>query len=137
MVRKYVFPLVALAGTAVALYTVLSENKSSGRLPPVVESARSPYELPLSGAGLVEASTQNIAIGTNVPGVVMRVLVKVGYQVKAGDPLFTIDYRAVRAELEVRRQALLVSEQALLRLQNMPRAEDVPPAEAKVAELEA
>lgn len=137
VIRKLVIPFLAVAGVGVVVYSVVSENQSNVRSPQAMEPARSPYDVPVSGAGLVEAGTQNIAIGTHVPGVVMRVSIKVGDQVKTGDPLFTVDDRGVRAELDVRRAALLVAEQTLSRLQNTPRAEDVPPAESKVAEAEA
>ena len=56
--------------------------------PPVAAPEVSPFASRVAGAGLVEASTENIAIGTPTAGVVMEVLVKHGQQVKAGDPLF-------------------------------------------------
>jgi RND family efflux transporter MFP subunit len=51
----------------------------------------------VAGAGLVEANTENIAIGTQIAGIVSKIYVQIGSQVKAGDPLFTIDDRAQRA----------------------------------------
>src|SRR5262249_20436964 len=50
------------------------------------------------------------------------------------DPLFVIDDRAARAEVEVRKAAVAIAEQSLTKLQSAPRPEDVPPAEAKVKE---
>jgi HlyD family secretion protein len=135
--RKYVIPLLAAAGVATAVYTVRSENQAVKPAQPVAEPAKSPYAQPVAGAGIVEASTQNIAIGTQIPGVVMRVVVTVGDEVKAGDPLFIIDDRAQRAELAVRGAALTIEEQTLTRLRDLPRPEDVPPAQAKVDEAQA
>src|SRR5215831_14196640 len=131
LIRKYVIPLLAIAGAAVAAYTVVSENRPQKAAPPVADPARSPYEQPVAASGIIEASTQNIAIGTPLAGVVTRVTVKVGDEVKAGGPLFTIDDRAALAELEVRRAALVVAEQNLVRLKDAPRPEDVPPAQAR------
>jgi RND family efflux transporter MFP subunit len=64
----------------------------------------------ISGAGIVEASTRNISIGTHIPGIVARVYVKVSQRVKAGDPLFLIDDRARRADLAVRDTKVLEAE---------------------------
>src|SRR5437867_7987475 len=101
LVRKYVIPILAAAGVALAVYTVRSENRPVRPAPPVVEPARSPYELPVAGAGIVEASTENIAIGTPLAGVAVRIAVKVGDEVTAGDVLFAIADRAARAVVEV------------------------------------
>jgi HlyD family secretion protein len=137
LVRKYGIPLLAVVGVAFAVYTVRSENRPVIPAQPVAEPARSPFEQPVAGAGIIEASTENIAVGAQVPGVVTRVLVKVGDTVKTVDPLFAIDDRAARAEVEVRKSAVAVSEQNLIKLENAPRPEDVPPAEAKVTEARA
>jgi multidrug efflux pump subunit AcrA (membrane-fusion protein) len=91
----------------------------------------------MAGLGLVEARTENVAIGAHVPGVVVDVFVKEGDRVSAGAPLFQIDARAAEAEVRVR-QALLSSAQAQLgRLQSLPRVEELPPMQARVAEAQA
>lgn len=46
---------------------------------------------------MTEANTENIAIGTQIAGIVSKIYVQIGSHVKAGDPLFTIDDRAQRA----------------------------------------
>ena len=63
--------------------------------------------------GLVETSTENIAVGTEIGGVVTNIYVEIGSQVKAGDPLFSIDSRATRAELATRQAAVQVAEAEL------------------------
>ena len=62
---------------------------------------------------MVEPETENISVGTPLPGVVVEVMVKVGQKVKAGDPLFRIDDRDRKAELDVR-QAMLADAKASL-----------------------
>ena len=57
----------------------------------------------------MEASTQNIGIGTHLPGIVRSVPVAVGSRVKAGDPLFMLDDRNLTAELLIRRTAVYVA----------------------------
>jgi multidrug efflux pump subunit AcrA (membrane-fusion protein) len=58
---------------------------------------------------LIEASTENISVGTALAGVVSNVFVEVGEAVDSGDPLFAIDTRHLRAEREVKKQALAVA----------------------------
>jgi multidrug resistance efflux pump len=91
----------------------------------------------VAGAGIIEASTENITIGTVVPGVVTRVHVKPGDTVKAGDPLFKVDDRSLVAELQVRQAALGQAKADLERLEQLPRPEDIPVTQAKVIEAEA
>ena len=55
---------------------------------PAVEPARSPYATQLAGAGIVEPETENISLGTHLPGVVERCSSRSAQTVKAGDPLF-------------------------------------------------
>jgi multidrug efflux pump subunit AcrA (membrane-fusion protein) len=91
----------------------------------------------VSAVGLVEASTENIAVNTTVSGLVMRVYVKAGDVVKTGQPLFSLDDRDLRAEVESRRTALEVARSRVVRLEQSPRPEEIPPAEARVREAEA
>src|SRR5262249_48521489 len=66
---------------------------------PVVVPVRSPFASYIAGAGMVESSTENIAIGTPVSGVVASIYVKWGDWVNAGDRLFKIDDRDLEAQL--------------------------------------
>jgi multidrug efflux pump subunit AcrA (membrane-fusion protein) len=54
----------------------------------------------VAGAGIIEAATENIAIGTPVGNVVTEVLVQVGDHVKKGDPLFRLRDQVIQAEVE-------------------------------------
>lgn len=137
LIRKYLIPILAVAGTGLAIYTVRSENKPIKPALPVAEPARSPFKAFVAGAGIIEASSQNIAIGTPAAGVIWTVPVKVGDKVKAGSVLFTVDDRAAKALLASRRAELKVAEGTLSKLRSMPRPEEVPAAEARVREAEA
>src|SRR5262249_16385850 len=95
------------------------------------------FQRTVSAVGLVEASTENIAVNTTVSGLVMRVYVKAGDVVKTGQPLFSLDDRDLRAEVESRRTALEVARSRVVRLEQSPRPEEIPPAEARVREAEA
>ena len=113
MFRKYIIPLVALAGVAFAVFTVVWGDKPPPTAQPVSEAPQSPYPVFVAGAGLVEASTENISIGTHVAGIVSKLYVQIGSDVKAGDPLFAIDDRAARADIDTRRAAVQVAETQL------------------------
>jgi multidrug resistance efflux pump len=137
MIRKYLLPILAIAGMMFAVFQVVSGSKPIPPAAPVTEPAEAPYKTFVAGAGLIEASTENIAIGTPVAGVVTDVFVKVGQHVEAGDPLFKSDDRNLQAELVVRNAALTAANEKLKRLQSLPRPEEIPSAEARVNEARA
>jgi HlyD family secretion protein len=137
MIRKYVLPLLAVTGVAFALWTVVSSSQPIPAAPPVAQPAQAPFASFVAGAGIIEASTENIAMGTPVSGVVTETFVTVGQAVTAGDPLFKLDDRNLQAELAVRQTALLQAKEKLARLKSMPRPEEVPEAAARVKEAEA
>jgi len=146
MIRKYVLPLAAVAGLFFAVLTVVRGNRQTPPAPPAAEPSHAPFADYVAGAGIVEALAENIEIGTIVPGVVKEVYVRVGDRVKKGQPLWLIDDRDLQGDLAVRRaqveskraavtaaQSLQVSAQAKYdRLKQMPRPEEIPPAQARV-----
>ncbi|MCF7542044.1 efflux RND transporter periplasmic adaptor subunit [Pseudomonas petrae] len=71
----------------------------------------------VTGIGSV-LSLQNVVIRPQVDGILTKVLVKEGQQVKAGDLLATIDDRSIRAALE-QAKALLTQSQAQLNVANV------------------
>jgi HlyD family secretion protein len=103
MVPKYTLPFLAAVGFLFAVYLVISGGKTAPVSQPVAEPAQAPFKTYIAGAGIIEARSDNIAIGASLPGVVDKVLVKVGDKVKAGEALFRLDQRELAAELEVRR----------------------------------
>jgi len=105
-------------------------------LNPPVDPGRSPYGKQMAGAGILEPETENIAVGSHVPGVVAKVYVKVGQKVKPGERLFQLDDRQLRAELAVRNALLGSARSSLDKLALQPRPEERPTQEAKVLEAE-
>lgn len=99
---KYTLPILAAAGFLFAAYTVVNSNKPIPIAPAVAVPASAPFKSFIAGSGIVEAKSQNIAIGTPLSGIVKTVAVKVGDQVEAGAPLFYLDDRDTRAELAVK-----------------------------------
>ncbi|HMP01506.1 MAG TPA: biotin/lipoyl-binding protein, partial [Gemmatales bacterium] len=70
-------------------------------------------------------------------GVAVEVFVRVGQQVERGTPLFRLDDRMLQAELKLREAALGLAQAQLLKLEQMPRPEELPAYEARVREAEA
>ena len=110
MFRKYGLPLLALAGLVVALFVTFRGGKLIAPAAPSRPSAGSALSSLCLGSALVEASTENIAIGTQIAGIVSNIHVQVGSRVAKGDPLFTIDDRAQKAEVLVREAAVQMAE---------------------------
>jgi HlyD family secretion protein len=102
MLPKYTLPVLAVAGFLFGVFMVVTSNKPTPVAQAAAEPATSPYASFIAGAGIVEAKSENIAIGTHLPGIVKSVHIKVGDRVKRGDLLFSIDDRAALAELAVR-----------------------------------
>lgn len=99
MSNKYLFPLLAGIGIVIAIAYVVIANKPSLAGKPISLPATATFNSYISGAGIIEANTENIAIGTEIPGIVSNVYIKVKSQVKKGDPLFKIDDRDAKAAL--------------------------------------
>lgn len=137
MILKLLIPLAALAGGTYAAWTVAQGSQPAPAAKPVAEAPRPPYEAYLAGSGLVEAKSQNVAIGSPVSRVAAEIHVKVGDEVPAGAPLFRLEGRDLQAELEARRATAAAARARLERLKAAPRAEELPPAEARAAAAEA
>lgn len=99
MIGRYALPVLAIAGLAAAAFEIRAGEHPPADAPPIVRSVEAPFASNVAGTGIVEASTENIAIGTPVSGVVANVFVKPGSHVRAGDALFKIDDRELTAQL--------------------------------------
>src|SRR5262249_27529307 len=105
---KYLLPLLAVVFFGFAVLHVVRASQTPAEPQPPGEPRRpagpprTPFGDTVAGAGLVEAETENINLGSALAGVVLEVFVpvdKVGQHVKAGDPLFRVDDRHLKAQL--------------------------------------
>lgn len=103
---KYTLPILAAVGFLFASYTVVSSNQPMPIAEAVAEPASAPFKTFIAGSGIIEAKSQNIAVGTPLSRIVTTVAVKVGDKVKAGAPLFYLDDRDTVAELAIKRADL-------------------------------
>ena len=133
---KWGLPILAALILLFAMNNVVKSRPAREQLAPPVAPPTTPFGKSVGAVGLVEASPENIAISVPVPGLVTAVLVAAGEEVKQGQPLFRLDDRDPRAELNLRKSAVEVARTKLERLRQSPRPEEIPPAEAKVREAE-
>src|SRR5262249_798164 len=96
--KRFILPVIALAALIFRIISVARSQPRREATPPPSPPPVSSYAHTVAAVGLVETSTENIAIGTEIAGVVTNIYVDVGSRVKTGDPLFSIDSRATRAE---------------------------------------
>jgi multidrug resistance efflux pump len=142
MWKKMIIPVIAAASLTFAVTHVVRSQQPPAVKNPLVEPPRSPFGRTVAGAGIVEprseaSNTANITVGSELAGVVTTLRVKVGSKVKAGEPLFELDDRQLKSELAYREANLAAAKAQLVRLEEMPRSEEVPPSEAKLREAEA
>lgn len=138
--RMLFLPTLAACLFSYSVYHVLFAAEKLPRETPLVNPPRQSFAAGIFGTGLIEAKTENISLGTAVAGVVLEVCVsndQLGQRVPAGTPLFRVDDRHLRSQLQIHQANLKLAEAQLERLEAMPRPEDIPPSEAKVKAAEA
>lgn len=137
MPRNLLLP--SLAGVAILFtsYHLLRAHQPVEVAEPLASPPKKPFASAIAAAGLVEARQENIAVGSVVPGVVKKIDVRAGDRAVKGQPLFELDDREVLADLRVREAQHALAKEDLLRLEALPRPEDVPPSDARVRAAQA
>ena len=134
---RVMIPLVDIAGASFATWTAYSAPPPQPP-PPPVEPPRAPYPTTVGGAAIVEpAAERTTALGAPYAGLVTDVYHRAGERVAKDEPLFRLDDRPLRADRVVLEAQLVASQAKLDRLLALPRAEDIPPTEARVASAKA
>ena len=138
MTRKlyvYVPSVLAAVLFVAATVHVLNAQKPVPKRDPLISPAATSFGSTVAATGIVEAQTENIAVGSALSGVVLEVYVpasKVGQHVASGDPLFRVDDRHLRSELVQSEARIAAAEAQLHKLESMPRPEELPASEARV-----
>jgi HlyD family secretion protein len=107
--KRLVVPVIGLIAAVWATYSIVRTEPHRERTDPPDVPPVSSFSERVAAVGLVEASTENISIGTPLPGIVTRVFVVPGQAVTRGQPLFELDTRQLAADLAVKQQALEVT----------------------------
>jgi HlyD family secretion protein len=121
---KYVVAVLAVIGLAIAIGTIIQGNQTAPVIQPIVKPAKVPFASYVAGAGIVEARTENIAVGTPVSGIVSAIYVKWGDQVKIEDALFTIDTRDLQGQLPSAAAKVREAKANLEKIKNRARVGD-------------
>jgi HlyD family secretion protein len=119
MTRRIVLPLLAVAGLTLAIIAIVLGDRAPPVAPVVVETAASPFATYVAGSSIVEASTENIAIGTPVSGIVTAIEVKWSDHVNAGDLLLKIDDRDLQGQLLIANAKVKEAEARLAKVKNL------------------
>src|SRR5262245_46652999 len=124
--KRWLIPAIALAALAFASAKAFDWRWRRGETTPPAAPAAATFANTVAGVGLVEPSSENIAVSTPVSGLVIAVQVKAGDRVQRGAPLFSLDDRDLKAELALRKTSLEVARSRLARLEHAPRPEEIP-----------
>src|SRR3989441_4916503 len=135
--KRRVLPIIAAVAAILGMISVArTRPKREPTVPPSAPPTSS-FEQVVAGVGLVEANSENIDVSCAVSGMVTQLYVKAGDRVGQGQKLFSLDDRDLRADQQVKRTALEGAQARLAKLEQEPRAEDIPPAEERVREAQA
>jgi HlyD family secretion protein len=126
MIFRYGTILASCAGIFLMIQALRAQADNQpvvGGDPPVMPPAK-PFKQAVAATGIIEALSENVAVGVPLPGLVTEVFVKVNDTVKKGQPLLKLDDRDLLAETlstralqEISRAQLTVSEAQLRKLE--------------------
>src|SRR5215472_11337702 len=135
--KRFTLPAIAVASLLFAIIWTFAATPVHKAAKPPSAPPQTTAENTVGAVGLVEPESENVDISCPVSGLVTAVYANAGDQVHAGQKLFSLDDRDLQAELRVKQAALEQARAKLKKLEEQPRAEDIPPAEAKVREAQA
>src|SRR3569623_2754026 len=139
-VGMYLLPAAAVSMLTLAAFHVAKQQKPLTSLEPVQAPAQTAFDETVAATGIAEAQSENIVVGSALAGVIEEVYVpssQVGTRVDAGTPLFRVDDRHLRAQLAVAEARRASAAAQLKKLDQLPRPEELPPAEARVRSAKA
>lgn len=113
MKRITLFAAIAAGGFLTAAAVVWQTSRGDEPVTATQDLPYAPFASAVVGSGITETARGNVAIATNVPGVVRHVFVRVGDAVQAGAELFVIDDRDAAARLDVAQAAVAQAQASL------------------------
>jgi multidrug resistance efflux pump len=139
-ITPFILPVLAAGMLTFAVIHVVKAQQTLPKPSPPIEPARSPFKTTVAGAGIVEARSKNISIGSAMQGIILEVYVpveNVGTTVEKDTPLFKVDDRQLQAQLLTAKANLAAAQAQLLKLQKRPREDERAPQLARVAAAKA
>lgn len=134
LILRYATLLAAAAGFYAI--TLVAQTQQEKQMPPAgdppVAPPAKPFPSSVAGTGILEALSENVAVGVPAPGLVTRVEVSVNQSVAKGAPLFQLDDRDLRAEIPT-----IEAEMAVAQAQIAVEEAVLVKTEAQFARLEA
>jgi multidrug resistance efflux pump len=115
--KQKIIPIAATAILILAVFSIIRTQPVRAYDSPPAPPPRSNFTERVAAVGLIEASSENISIAAHLPGVVEKIWVRVGQEVKAGDPLVTLDTRALNATREQNKSEVAARKAALITAQ--------------------
>jgi len=111
----WLFPVLALVSVVFGYVSIVESQPHRALVSPGAPPSepRGRNQRTIAALGIVEPAGQQIDVGTILPGVVEAVKVSVGDKVEAGSPLFVIDTRMVREEIEIKKTEVAIAEARL------------------------
>jgi len=126
-ILRYGTIVAAIAGIYLMVQALQAQAKNQpvlGGDPPVMPPAK-PFKQSVAATGILEALSDNVAIGVPLPGLVTEVLVKVNDRVEKDQPLLKLDDRDLeadklsnQAQQQISRAQITVSEAQLAKLES-------------------
>jgi HlyD family secretion protein len=135
--KSYFLPILAVLCVVAAVGWTYSVQPIHQPTLPSAPPPESPANGGVAGVGLVEPESENVQISCAVSGLVTGLYVKAGDHVSKGQRLFSLDDRELTADLGVKKAMVAAAEARLMKLEDEPRPEEIPTAEAKVTEAAA
>ena len=114
MFTRLILPILAASVLGFSIISILRSQPARASAEPPVPPPSTQFKTRVAAVGLIEASSENISIGSHLPGIAAEMLVKVGDNIKVGTPLFRLDTRHLQAQLAEAKGQVLSREAAVL-----------------------
>lgn len=128
---------LTVASLLLIFFYFADTSKTEQSTPWMIQPPRSPYPSSISGVGVVEPRSGNIAIHTSLNRIVESINVQVGEKIKQGDILLELENKDLKADLKVKEFTFKNALAELKKLKALPRAEDLKSAKAALSVAEA
>lgn len=110
--------LLSFLGFFIAVSYILYDNQTTPVNTKSIDKVKAPYQSFIYATGIIETESTNIPIGSAVSGVVTKLFVHTGQEIKEGDPLFSIDARDTKAKIELVKSKIKVADATLTKTQH-------------------